>query len=107
MTLEQKAQVISKEMENWAKENHPWDNQTSKLEESIASFVESKNDSVIVFGIEERMEYGKYVEKMKDKGVLEITKEHFMPDIKKSLLATAKIVFLEGARVSVDKRLNK
>jgi hypothetical protein len=104
--MEQKCHAIAKEMENWAKKNHQWDNQTGELEKSISSFVRREGD-IWIFGIDERMEYAKWVERRKDKGVLEITKEHFMPDIRKSLLNSAKVDFEKAIRAEITIRYTK
>ncbi|GHV74225.1 hypothetical protein AGMMS49940_15270 [Spirochaetia bacterium] len=76
---------VGENMIQWAKQNHGWDNQTGRLEASIAPLPITVKGEEITFGIVEGMNYAQYVERRKDKGVLQPTYEHFAPEIQSKI----------------------
>jgi hypothetical protein len=68
---------IAADMVDWAKQNHAWDNQTGDLERSIKPIPITASGDVMTWGISEGMDYAKYIEARKDKGVLDPAWEHF------------------------------
>ena len=75
---------LSARMTKWAKQNHPWTNQSGDLERSIEPFNETAG-SMVSFGVASPIYYAGYVEAIPGKGVMEITLEHFVPEAKQSL----------------------
>lgn len=56
------AQNIAAEMEIWAKENKPWENQTGDAVKFLKSHVKWTNTSTLMVALSHHVEYGVYLE---------------------------------------------
>lgn len=80
------ADGTSKQMEEWARHNHHWENRTRAAQDGLTAYTAETKDEILI-GVGHTVEYGRYLETAHDgkHGVLRPMLEHFEPIVKAGL----------------------